>query len=353
MKKSIYAAFAAAPLSLSAALADDITSALDHAPIGVMGDHLHGRGEVMLSYRAMLMGMEGNRIGTDEVSPETIVSTVENVNAPPPTLRVVPVDMTMTMHMIGAMWAPTDNLTLMAMGSFISKEMDHTTFQGMAGTTTLGGFTTEASGIGDTSITALFRLWQAEHLSVHGGFGVSFPTGSIDEEDTVLTPMNTRPSLRLPYPMQIGSGTFDLKPSVTLTNKTHDARFGGGMQYSAVLRTGDNDEGYTLGDRHELTGWGAWSPDPRVSLSLRATGRTVGQIDGADPLITAPVQTANPDFQGGDTIEIGAGVNLLAIGGAFNGHRIAAEIMVPIYQDLNGPQLETDYVVTLGWQKAF
>ena len=30
-----------------------------HAPIGVMGDHLHKRGEWMLSYRFMRMNMEG------------------------------------------------------------------------------------------------------------------------------------------------------------------------------------------------------------------------------------------------------------------------------------------------------
>ncbi len=45
-----------------------------HAPIGVMGDHTHGGGEVMLSYRFMDMRIQGNRDGTDEVSPEQVVS---------------------------------------------------------------------------------------------------------------------------------------------------------------------------------------------------------------------------------------------------------------------------------------
>ena len=31
-----------------------------HAPISVMGDHLHKKGEFMLSYRFMQMRMEGN-----------------------------------------------------------------------------------------------------------------------------------------------------------------------------------------------------------------------------------------------------------------------------------------------------
>ena len=32
-----------------------------HAPIGVMGEHMHKKGEWMLSYRYMYMDMEGSR----------------------------------------------------------------------------------------------------------------------------------------------------------------------------------------------------------------------------------------------------------------------------------------------------
>ena len=50
----------------------------DHAPIGVMGDHAHKKGEFMISARVMHMEMSGNQIGTDDVSPDTIVTTVPN-----------------------------------------------------------------------------------------------------------------------------------------------------------------------------------------------------------------------------------------------------------------------------------
>ncbi|MEQ8937882.1 MAG: hypothetical protein RLT30_04205, partial [Gammaproteobacteria bacterium] len=49
-----------------------------HAPIGVMGDHMHSKGEWMLSYRYMYMEMAGNRIGENSVTPETIATTVPN-----------------------------------------------------------------------------------------------------------------------------------------------------------------------------------------------------------------------------------------------------------------------------------
>ena len=38
-----------------------------HAPIGVMGEHRHKTGEVMLSYRFMHMDMEGYRSGTNRL----------------------------------------------------------------------------------------------------------------------------------------------------------------------------------------------------------------------------------------------------------------------------------------------
>lgn len=342
----------AVSLSLSPAIADDSPTALSHAPIGVMGDHLHDRGEFMLSYRYTYMAMAGNRIGTDTVSPAEIATTLPNVNAPP-TLRVVPLEMPMQMHMIGAMYAPTDRLTLMAMGMVMTREMEHQTYQGMMGANELGRFTTEVSGFGDTSVSGLVRLFERDHLSAHLNLGISLPTGSIDETDTVLTPMNTTPEMRLPYAMQLGSGTLDLKPGITIVNRTHDGRFGGGAQATATLRSGDNDEGYTLGDVQELTGWGQFAPAPSLALSLRGTLRHTDEIDGKDAMIMAPVQTANPSLYGGDVAEIGLGATYLRIGGALDGHRLAAELVLPVRQDLNGPQMETDYSLTLGWQKAF
>lgn len=340
-------------LSLSPATADEISAALDHAPIGVMGDHRHANGEVMLSYRAMVMQMAGNRDGTDTLSPEEIVTEVANPFAPPATLRVVPTEMTMTMHMVGAMYAPSDRVTLMLMGTYLTSEMDHTTFQGMAGTTELGTFTTETSGFGDTTVAALIGVYDKEHLTAHLGLGISLPTGSIEETDTILTPMNTTPSPRLPYPMQLGSGTYDFKPSFTVWNKTHDAIFGGGAQISGVIRMDENNEGYRLGDRAEATAWAAFAPDPRLSFSLRGRIWSQGRIDGTDPLIAAPVQTADPDNHGGSGMDVGLGANLLATEGTLRGHRLALEVLLPIHRDLNGPQLETDWTVNLGWQKAF
>ena len=320
-----------------------------HAPIGVMGDHVHDKGEFMFSYRFMTMQMDGNRDGSSRLSPETIATTAANrfANPPsmPPTLRVVPTEMTMDMHMFGAMYAPSDRVTLMGMVNYIEKEMDHVTFAGPQGTTRLGEFTTKTSGFGDTSLAALIRLNQSHDHRWHATIGVSLPTGSIDEEDRILTPMNTRPSPRLPYPMQLGSGTYDVIAG--LTYSASRGAWGWGGQWRSVIRTGENDEDYTLGDEHKVQAWFSRILSDSLSVSLRASYFDRGNIDGMDPRIVAPVQTADPDRQGVERTDLTLGLNWVLPGDA---HRLALEIGRPIHQDLDGPQLETDWLATIGWQ---
>ena len=323
-----------------------------HAPISVMGDHTHEAGEWMFSYRFMHMDMQGNRDGDNSISPEEIVTTVPNrfANPPmmPPTLRVVPTDMSMQMHMLGVMYAPNDRVTLMGMANYVDKEMSHITFAGPAGTNRLGEFTTRANGFGDTSLSALIKLGSVESSPWHVNLGVSLPTGSVTQRDQILTPMNTRPTPRLPYPMQLGSGTFDLLGGLTYF-ETRD-RWSWGAQWRSVLPLGENDEDYALGDRHELQSWMSYLASSHVSVSARLAYLYRGNIDGIDPAIMAPVQTADPDNQGMNRVDLGLGANFLLPG---KRHRLALELTVPIHQDLDGPQLETDWQLTLGWQLAF
>lgn len=323
----------------------------DHAPIGVMGDHLHKKGEWMLSYRFMTMDMEDNLRGSNNLSPEEIVSSTPNrfANPPmmPPRLRVVPTQMTTEMHMLGLMYAPSDQVTLMAMLNYIDKDMQHITFQGPMGTQRLGNFTTHTSGIGDTKVAALVGLYDSPQHKLHLNIGMSLPTGSIDETGEILTPMNTRPSPRLPYPMQLGSGTYDFEPR--LTYRGYQQQWGWGAQFKALLRLGENDEGYSLGNQTRLTAWGSYRFTDTISASLRLSYQDSDRIDGIDPNIVAPVQTADPDNQGGERVDLGVGVNYLHP----NGHRLALEYETVLDQDLNGVQLEMQSMLNLGYQYAF
>ena len=47
-----------------------------HAPIGIMGDHIHKKGEVMFSYRYMRMEMSDLQDGTHDISrADSVLST--------------------------------------------------------------------------------------------------------------------------------------------------------------------------------------------------------------------------------------------------------------------------------------
>lgn len=326
-------------------------AASGHAPIGVMGDHIHKAGEWMVSYRYMSMNMEGNLAGSESISPDAIATTIPNrffgMPMMPPTLRVVPTEMTMDMHMFGMMYAPTDKVTLMLMLNYLENEMTHITYQGGMGVNRLGEFTTESSGLGDTKVAALVGLYDTPEHKLHLNLGLSLPTGSIDEEAEVLTPMGMRPTLRMPYMMQLGSGTYDLLPGITYNGYSDD--FSWGAQASLVIRTGEKDENYTLGDKQQLDGWLAYSVAQNFSVSLSTHYENQQNIDGRDARIMAPVQTANPTNYGGERVDMGLGANYVFPGG----HRVALEYETVLNQNVNGVQMEMDDMLTLGYQYAF
>lgn len=304
------------------------TGADDHAPIGVMGDHAHKKGEWMLSYRYMYMRMSGMRSGGQNLSKQQVHRDY----------MVSPTTMDMHMHMLGGMYSPHDKVTLMAMVPIIQQEMDHETRNGTE-------FTTRSWGVGDTRLSALIPVLKREHHEVILSPGISLPTGSINQRDN--TPMGD--NQKLPYPMQLGSGTYDLIPSVTYRGK--HGKLGWGAQAGGTIRLGRNDEQYRLGNTAHLTPWVSYQPYKGISTSLRLKGQTWGHVRGGDAdLNSNVVPTANQHSLGGKRIDLIAGVNLLKSTGIFKNHRLAVEFGVPIYQNLDGPQLETDFYVTAGWQ---
>lgn len=303
-----------------------------HAPIGVMGDHRHHAGEVMLSYRFMLMDMAGSRVGTDPVADADILDP-DGYG-----YMVTPTDMTMRMHMFGAMWAPTDGITLTGMLPLVDRSMDHLMRTGAT-------FTTESGGVGDVKLGGLVGLAGWGRQSLHLNAVLSLPTGSIEQKD--VTPTSMGEEVQLPYPMQNGSGTFDLEPGLTWLGQTGDWSWG--AQGVATIRLGENDRGWTLGNRWLATGWWAREFGRNVSGSVRLQATRTGNIDGSDPALNPMmVPTADPDLRAGTVVDAGLGVNVYVP--KWRAFRVAAEILLPLVRDLDGPQLETDWTLVLGIQ---
>lgn len=302
-------------------------------PIGVMGSHTHSEGDWMFSYRYSRMEMDGNRDGTDRLSAAQTRARG---------FMVAPLDMTMEMHMFGAMYGVNENFTLMAMVPYVRKSMNHETGA-------LVRFKTSTEGLGDTKLTGLYKFYEDEVHNLHLNAGLSLPTGSIDERGDTPAMANAK----LPYPMQLGSGTAD--PILALTYNGHQDAWGWGGQAGGTFRFGENGDEYRLGNEYNATAWLSRQLNDFIGVSARLDGRAWDDISGADPeLNPAMVPTARTDLRGGERVDALIGVTL-ADGGSdlLNGHRLAAEFGMPVYQNLDGPQLETDYRFVLGWQAAF
>jgi len=307
--------------------------ASDHAPIGVMGDHTHQKGDWMFSYRYMDMSMDGLSMGTNDLSTSDVLND----------FMMAPVNMGMKMHMFGMMYAPSDRVTLMAMLNYLENDMLIQTRMG-------DRFNTASNGIGDSQLGLLIKLKSWKNNQLHTNIGLSIPTGSINPRDQ--TPMGAN-SL-LPYAMRLGSGTYDL--NLGLTWNQYNEAYSLGSQLMSTLRTGENNQDYRLGHENKLNFWAAKSLNNSWSLSARLEAKNRQSIKASDLrlMMSNMTPTANANFSGGNFLTTSIGVNYISNANNWtNGHRLAFEFNQPIIQDFDGIQMKTDNSINLGWQKAF
>lgn len=303
------------------------------APISIMGDHTHHKGGLMFTYRYMTMDMQQLRQGTEDAT---------NMNAFTDYM-VAPQNMTMNMHMLGAMYAPSDKLTLMVMANYIENDMN---LQMMSGV----DFSTASSGLGDVILSGLYNLFNKNRKTLHAEVGVTIPTGSIEEKD--VTPMSSGADVQLPYPMQTGTGAFG--STLGLTYLAQSDKFSWGHQLKAQINYKDNDQDYKFGNQYKFNNWFSAKAGNNLAVSLRLEGVLVDEIDGASSLLNPMmVTTADTANSGGTYLNSGFGLNYLVTNGSLKGLRFASEISTPLYQDLNGIQLKQNYNLTFGLQYAF
>jgi len=313
-------------------------------PAGVNGAAMVGQGEGMAMYMPMVMGMDGNYIGTGKVSTATLLNTINTLKpgmmgAGKP-LRMVPDSMTGQMQMLGVMYGVTDAVNVMVMGGYTEKDMTMTTYQSAAMARGTQTYTTE--GVSDTSVTGLFRLYDDGINHIHLNFGVSLPTGDITKEMAMLPPMgNCCMTMRAAYGMQLGTGTVDLLPGLTYTGNMH--LWSWGAAYRGRFALDNNDEGYHWGDSHMLTGWLGYTVYPGITATARVAGTVQDKIQGQDTQIFGMMQGANPGWYGGEVVNMFGGVEIAGHEFGLGHTRFAIEAGAPVYQNLNGPQMGQDW----------
>lgn len=347
---------AALAASAGAARADDPAAKPipeGHAPAGVMVDHMHKAGEFMVGYRYSWGKQSGDQLhGSREIdindhdNPLLHKACQNAAKAGHEHCSMYQTEMTMQMHMLDLMYAPTDWLTLMVMPQWMTMDMSmdalpHAHHEGMGH---MGPHSHGTDGFGDTIFGALIKIADAPGHHLHTGMMFSAPTGSTSEKGS---------SGKLThYMMQLGSGTWDFMPSLTYTGRAD--RWSWGVQLSGVIRMEDeNNQGYRLGDVFQATGWGAYRLTDWMSASVRLMSTSVSEIEGFYPTGMGMTAADFPGNYGGRFFDVGFGVNFVVPEGALKGHRLSVEWLQPVHDDVNGYQQERDGTLYANWSKAF
>jgi len=339
-----------------------------HPPAGVMFAHMLPKaGDFMVSYNYAFSDWsnEMQHGNTTAITDQEIIEQACDGGG----CDFKPTRMHMHMHMLNFMYAPTDWLNLMVMPKFAYKKMDMDPLPNQS-PEIIGG-SHEAIGLGDTLMAVMVKLFENDIHHVHLGLGISAPTGRTDITFTGLPKANGHPGIGnevaeeignpiQSYNMQLGSGTWDINPSLTYTG--HYQHWSWGAQVNATLRMEDkNKEGYALGNEIQGSVWGGYQVQDWLSFSLRNSYRVQDKVNdiinpdvfyglGNEVQLT-PLE--NPANQGGKFWDIGIGMTLSAPDSAYSGHQLSIEWLQPVYHDLNGYQLERDGTLSVRWGYAF
>ena len=278
----------------------NLTSQKPHAPIGIMGDHMHKKGEWMFSYRKMQMDMKNT----------------QNRN------------MSTEMDMIGAMYAPNDDVTLMIMTNYLKKTMDPMNMGNMGN---MGNM--RNNGLGDTKISTLLSLSSHGYNNLHINLGVSIPTGNVEEN--------------MSYSMQLGSGTYDLETGITYNGQGNKLYWGG--QIKTITRI-DGSEDYKFGNQYSLNAWGMHLISNKSYGSLRLGYTEWKSINGEGSTLEAASMMAPPNSanSGGYRTVLSLGLNFLN----FENQQIGIEYSTILDEKLSQGQMEMQDMLTVGYQIA-
>jgi hypothetical protein len=323
-----------------------------HAPAGVMFSHtLNKAGDFMVGYRFMYSLQDGPMLRGDTYASDAEIVAGGCGGVP---CSYAPERMSMNMHMIDLMYAPTDWLTLMLMPQFMSMDMTLRPLEGGAPPPSgegeshnHGGNPDHGSGgVGDTGMYALFKLFEAPGHQVVGSLGFTAPTGSVKVK------INGN-SIYDHYGMQLGSGTWDFRPSLTYGGNRGRVSWGAQLTGTVPMQA-RNESGYALGNLFQASAWGSYQILHWLSASVRGVYTLQGSISGQFDPPQSPVGPMDmPGSYGGRFWDMGFGLNAVVPEGAFAGNQFGIEWLQPIHDDPNGIQLERTGSLFATWSIAF
>lgn len=328
-------------------------------PIGIFGLDIPAPGKLVLSVTPTFANLSGLLMGRQRVFNEYVVSTTPFVLNPQQTIRILPQNIAVRTQIVGLNYGITKDLCVVLNAGMIEKSLEALVFKGASGIQPLARNYPDTASLTDFNLSGVYRVYQDDVHRVQISLGVSVPTGSNHATfNNFVLPSGVAANIRAFYGMQLGTGTYDVMPGIVYAG--YVGPWSWGLSYRGRFPLAPNPEGYTWatipelkrwggytlnpkgymwGDLHEVNGWGGYTWTPGFTTTFRVTATMQGAIRGWDPEIRGPAGPANPLFYGGQRVEVFGGGTL---SGKFIGYEnwtLGVEAGLPVYQNLNGPQI--------------
>jgi len=330
-------------------------------PMNIPGGGIPETHEYRIKMSVMQMHMDGLRDGTNRVDADTLLGMPVMLGTPTGKFMAVPTSMDMNMFNVTTGYSFSDDFFAGIMLMYKQNTMDMKFNSMMENKTNQTGFTMKSDGIADTMLMGKYRLFADDPLIPSNQaslmFGLSIPTGSIDERNT-QHPLAARQKELLPYSMQLGSGTFD--PTIGYLYQSSQSPYWWGVNTSYTARLYDNDRDYHLGDEARIDIYGMYQLQynwlVQVQLNLSHQGKIRGEADESVSGASGHATQGDPASPYAtplwDIANYGGTQAFVTLGFQWQPaplHIIDFNLGLPLYRDLNGPQLEQDYRVMFTW----
>ena len=302
-------------------------------PVGVRLAEVLEAGELRLGYSWERRRSQGFLAGTKDVTPDFVRGTL-GYTSTPRSLEV-------TVHTFEIAYAPHPRVTLVAELPFVQAELERVDFSN-SGPCSGVRCQYQSEGLGDVRFSMIvpFIRKGAESSQIH--IGIDAPTGAFRRQGGT--------AIRLPYAAQPGNGTWDLEWGWTYKGELK--RFSWGGQAVGRHPVARNGLEYREGSRFTGRLWGVVRVFSGLDVSLRAEWEKQNEIEGFDRSLRPTVDPLeNPELYDRTSITLSPGMSIEIP--ALGGQRIGVEIGIPVYQDVDGPQLERDWTIKTAWRWVY
>ncbi len=257
----------------------------------------------------------------------------------------LPLSMDMKRYTMTAGYGFTPKIKAFVSIPYVRNTMDMTSSNGaMLGWTDMT--MPPVSGLGDATVMGLYRLYTDREIrpsnAVTIGIGVKTPTGSATER--------TESGRLIHAHMQPGTGSWDPLFSIIDTTMMGSFLVQADATYQLTTR---NKDGYKFGDSLAVTFTGKYAVVKELNVLAGLTWLHVNRASDNNGSYYDPVTNSSlmddPANTGGDSIWATAGVQVIP----FRNGLIDLKAQLPAWEKVNGIQLVSSYLVSLGGSYNF